>query len=548
MGNRGPSITTDKFYLLTQEDLEYLELPTGQFEKDGVSFFWSKELNCFKAGSSPTEVPYLYTRPDYENHYWTYVKDLPKEEPPSAWTAFSLALRWKKAHQIFTEEVAHPGTTRLSGPPTPKRTATPPNNPVPPKRISRQVSRADTPPDTPVQTRTRSPSPISIDPATIALPPSRIPTPGPHYIPLPSIVPTPPTIMATQVVQMTDAQLQQLIGAAKPAATIRVKDVDDFSGKPSDLNPFLRRVENHFKASGVVNVPDANIIAYAVSHMNKGAGRAFQNLYHQRGLSFSSWNIFCDTLRNRFKVHEEKSALIEELATMRQGKTDTLTHCIDFANVAETAGYVDTEFDPANPTQVANYHDFYTMVTFFKKSLRESLLVKANSVVPAPNSMEKWYSLVTQLTSQNEHWFSKGSSNSNSSKDPNAMEIDAIVPDDGFVSKLTKGQRLSKDQMDLLRKMRRCFYCFKLNHGARDCRTKKRDLQNQGRSGNAQINAAIPTAPATAPAPTNAPAIPTAPPTYAPTNTNPFDIYSIWAAMKPEEKHKFYEDTGDEDF
>ncbi|KZT63755.1 hypothetical protein DAEQUDRAFT_658780, partial [Daedalea quercina L-15889] len=134
----------------------------------------------------------------------------------------------------------------------------------------------------------------------------------------------------------------------------------DFEGTGEDVHPFLRRVNEYFRASGNHALPEDQKVAYAISLMNKGAGKTWRDTY-----------FYTDTLKSAFRVYDAKGTNLLSLFGFKQGNKSTTKFVTKFVALYTKAGLRDAEFKEDGSMKEA--HNARTLITLFQTGIRADL-------------------------------------------------------------------------------------------------------------------------------------------------------------------------------
>lgn len=313
--------------------------------------------------------------------------------------------------------------------------------------------------------------------------------------------------MSEPILHLTQSQLDGHIQAAINAAltnathiastTSRSGKIDaappkQFKGTPEDVQGFISRMETYFLASGNTNLDDQRKIAYTLSYMTDDPSAfAWVEAYHARARNnakvYNNWKEFTDDLKASFYDHHSRMRAIDKLMKLRQGNMPIAQYNARFMALASLAELRDatttgTTYQP---------NDYYTLMTYYLRGLKTAIRDKCNAQVDTPKSIKQWFILTTKLAGIGDY-----PASSSSTKDPDAMDVDAIRTQQGFGprrKRWEKGAELSESDKQEHRQKNLCFYCHIPGHTSQVCRKKKEDERQRGGSTDkkAQIKAIL---------------------------------------------------------
>lgn len=242
-----------------------------------------------------------------------------------------------------------------------------------------------------------------------------------------------------------------------------------FEGDRSKVETFLQECLVYLTINRRVYDTDESKIGFMLSLLTDKEARDWKALYVRKminsttgELTFPTTNRFIADLQEAFKIEDLTGTAMNKLTLLKQGKKTAEELVTEFRLLAGQA-QLDTT------THSDNLH----MIRLFRAALNPQLANKILFGDPVPGTIEGWLARAIHLDSnyrmamaiagktpnrgndrnQNRNWF-KG----NEAKDPNAMDVDAMMTDEKRANMMKRGL---------------CFKCEEPGHLARDCKKKK---------------------------------------------------------------------------
>jgi len=198
-------------------------------------------------------------------------------------------------------------------------------------------------------------------------------------------------------------------------------------------------------------------------------------------IDFPMYEEFLQLFKNAFKDVDQVNEAMNDLGRLRQGDKTAEEHTTTFRLLVGKAGISSA----TNPNH-------RVLIDLYQKSLKPKLVERIMSMERIPETIEEWCEkailfdnnwrrLMTTLGRNPRFNQNNGQNrtyqNSSRTKDPNAMDIDAMSPEH---------QKLMKEG--------KCFNCEKPGHRSRDCDQprKRRFQRNDNRSPNNQSSSSKP--------------------------------------------------------
>lgn len=278
----------------------------------------------------------------------------------------------------------------------------------------------------------------------------------------------------------------------EPVKEIRMADKElrlavpsAFKGDRSKLNAFKSAVQLYLNINAGVYNTDARKIAFLLSLLQEGGAALWREQWldkHISDLSKTSpniptectWDVFLQNFSDAFEETDTPGTALWRIKNMQQGTTSAEDHVNRFKLLASTSG-----LDTTTNKDLA-IRDYFAET--LNRPLRKRILEDSNP----PRDIDSWYKMAIRYDNQwrrNRDIFgrdshSKGQSrskgktwtwqHSSSSRDPNAMEIDALSVE---------------ERADLLKKGA-CFFCKAPGHMANKCPKKRSQPSNANTSTN----------------------------------------------------------------
>jgi len=197
-------------------------------------------------------------------------------------------------------------------------------------------------------------------------------------------------------------------------------------------------------------------------------------------IDFPMYEEFLQLFKNAFKDVDQVNEAMNDLGQLRQGNKTAEEHTTTFRLLVGKAGI-----------SSANNPNHRVLIDLYQKSLKPKLVERIMSMERIPETIEEWCDkailfdnnwrrLMTTLGRNPRFNQNNGQNrtyqNSSRTKDPNAMDIDAMSPEH---------QKLMKEG--------KCFNCEKPGHRSRDCdQPRKRRFPQNNRSSNNQSSSSKP--------------------------------------------------------
>ncbi|KZT63023.1 hypothetical protein DAEQUDRAFT_771040 [Daedalea quercina L-15889] len=176
--------------------------------------------------------------------------------------------------------------------------------------------------------------------------------------------------------------LAQALAGTGLRSKLDVPRPTDFEGTGEDVHPFLQRVNEYFRTSGNHALPEDQKVAYAISLMNKGAGKTWRDTYFVVGNTIGTWSEYTDTLKSAFHVYDAEGTNLLSLFGFKQGNKSTTKFITKFVALYMKAGLRDTEFKEDGSMKEA--HDARTLITLFQTGIRADLFKVEDTPTPPP--------------------------------------------------------------------------------------------------------------------------------------------------------------------
>lgn len=247
-----------------------------------------------------------------------------------------------------------------------------------------------------------------------------------------------------------------------------------FEGDRTKVETFLQECLVYLTINKRIYDTDESKIGFMLSLLTDKEARDWKVLYVRKmidetgELRFPAINQFIIELQEAFKMEDLTGTAMNKLTLLKQGKKTAEELVTEFRLLAGQA-QLDTT------THSDNIH----MIRLFRAALNPQLANKILFGDPVPGTIEGWLARAIHLDSnyrmamaiagktayrgndrnQNRNWFK-----TNEMKDPNAMDVDAMMTDEKRASLMRQGL---------------CFKCEERGHLARDCKKKKNSTPPQ---------------------------------------------------------------------
>jgi len=272
----------------------------------------------------------------------------------------------------------------------------------------------------------------------------------------------------------------------RDAKELRINLPKPFNGNRSNLNRFIQDCAVYLKINRKVYDDDDKKIAFMLSLLDSGEPAMWKEQFiksvmNEDEIDFPMYEEFLQLFKNAFKDVDQVNEAMNDLGRLRQGNKTAEEHTTTFRLLVGKAGISSA----TNPNH-------RVLIDLYQKSLKPKLVERIMSMERIPETIEgwcdkailfdnNWRRLMTTL-GRNPRFGQNGGQertyqNSSRTRDPNAMDIDAMSPEH---------QKLMKEG--------KCFNCEKPGHRSRDCDQprKRRFPQNNNRSSNNQSSSSKP--------------------------------------------------------
>jgi len=249
---------------------------------------------------------------------------------------------------------------------------------------------------------------------------------------------------------------------------ITINKPTPFTGDRTRVRGFIQECLGYLQLNKHVYVSDEAKIAFILSFLIDKEALKWKETYlatiwdNDEGFKYSTFKEFLDIFSLYFKPINQTQTANNQLISLRQGKRTVEEYLAEFRLLSSLAGMTaDTPSD--------NIH----LINYFQRGLNPAIARKIALSDNVPTTITEWsdravqYDTNYRLTmamlgkttsgrSANDNW--RGGSSYR--KDPNAMDIDAMM---------TTEKRMALMRQGL------CFKCEERGHLARDCKGKKKD-------------------------------------------------------------------------
>jgi len=264
------------------------------------------------------------------------------------------------------------------------------------------------------------------------------------------------------------------------AKELRINLLKPFNGNRSNLNRFIQDCAVYLKVNRNVYDDNDKKIAFMLSLSDSREPAMWKEQFIKSTMDgdeidFPMYEEFLQLFKNAFKDVDQVNEAMNDLGRLRQGNKTAEEHTTTFRLLVGKAGISSA----TNPNH-------QVLIDLYQKSLKPKLVERIMSMERIPETIEEWCDkailfdnnwrrLMTTLGQNPRFNQNNGQDrtyqNSSRTKDPNAMDIDAMSPEH---------QKLMKEG--------KCFNCEKPGHRSHNCdQPRKRKFpQNNHQSSNNQ--------------------------------------------------------------
>jgi len=261
--------------------------------------------------------------------------------------------------------------------------------------------------------------------------------------------------------------------APKPTE-LRIGSPKAFDGSYEKAIPWLNSVVFYLAVNDEVYNTDAKKIAFALSYMTEGPALTWATTFRHNALigttiAMGTFSVFVANFKTAFEHHDVKSNAIAWLSTKRMVKKPRKDGRRDEYSPPLT------EYTSLfqNHVAMSSISDENVLIGYYSTGIPPALMRRIMSMDTIPTTIDSWYKKAIHFQTQWDradeiarrnvkpsHSYQTFSPSPSKSRDPNAMDIDAIK-----ISKLTPEERKRCQEKGL------CFRCRKSGHLSNVCPT-----------------------------------------------------------------------------
>ena len=270
------------------------------------------------------------------------------------------------------------------------------------------------------------PTNISVEPSNTPINPRPIvpPVTKPHT-PRPKTIPTaPPAAFVPLAALPPTMSAKTELKVALPA---------DFSGKSSDASQWIKAMKAYFALNSTLYSSNEDKVTTTLNKMSEGRGANFAEMWYDKLADPSipaadkTFNKFAENFETTFYPFDTRATTCLELSKLVQKSTRTSDGITD-------DGFQKYITDFLNITSKAGITNDITLIDQFSLGLDQCLTIMILSMTPIPTTIKDWIDHAKTFHAQKQRILAlRGGCPQisffvhRSQKDPNAMDIDAIM-------------------------------------------------------------------------------------------------------------------------